>query len=216
MRVKARAPQPAVTAPRPDSAPVQRKQPPRDPYAVIDALYQEITAPRAELAQLIVDPRPERAHPLLTQEVRALRQRAHMMGAAPVSGEVRGNGVAISELSTPAHGLPPVRDTLAEGLPAQAPGLRKPRRSRPPSTAALHAMVRAGFVIGRGFNGREVLELKALMQRRNINVSDGPLFDDLTHDQLLRFQHKHGIAPSGLINADTLAALEGRRPSQTA
>ena len=33
---------------------------------------------------------------------------------------------------------------------------------------------------------------------------------DLTHDQLARFQAKQGISPSGLITAETLAALEGR------
>ncbi|MBN2360226.1 MAG: peptidoglycan-binding protein [Deltaproteobacteria bacterium] len=200
-----------------------------------DLLYQEITAPRADMSALIIDPRPERAHPLLRQEVEAMRLRAKLRERTPVD--------------TPQTRSRAERDTQPGAAPPPPPGLRQRRpdrngiagrnrldggtvvertdkdlpgaptstmsgrRATPPSTAALHSAVRGNRLIGRGYQGREVIELQTLLRRRGFNVSVSGTFDADTESAVRVVQRRAGLPASGLFDTMTMAALEGRLTS---
>ena len=232
MRVSSARPigstQRAQPAERPERAPEARPARRIDP----DLLYREITAPHADMSALIVDPRPDRVHPLLRQEVEAMRLRAKLREPAPVEQPRR---------------RPPVEhDTLPEASPAPPPALRQretrrasraepnrpaggtvvertdrqlpgaptsslgARRATPPSTAALHSAVRGNRLIGRGYQGREVIELQTLLRRRGFNVAVNGAYDAATEAAVRVVQRRAGLAASGTFDTVTMAALEGR------
>jgi len=209
----------------------------RAPRIDPDLLYREITAPRADMSALIVDPRPERAHPLLRQEVEAMRVQAKLRERTPVDTRPARPWVEHDTLPEENPQLPPgLRQPLPEragssgkvqrdngtvvertdrALPAAPSSTRNDRRTTLPSTAALHSAVRGNHLIGRGYKGREVIELQTLLRRRGFNVTTSGTYDADTESAVRAVQRRAGLAASGLFDTRTMAALEGRLPTTT-
>lgn len=177
------------------------------------------------MSQLIVDPRPERAHPLLQAEVQALRVQANCFrnGSEPVANSHRRGRTEPDTIPERLDEVPPgVRERLAKKRRGQKkasvqnqassknPRWAKSTRKRIPSTAALHAMVRAGYVVGQGYRGKEASELQTLLNRRGLQTEVTGIFDSQTERSLRSLQRQNGLDATGVLDAQSLAALEGR------
>lgn len=216
---------------RAERAAENRRQPRIDP----DTLYREITAPHADMSALIVDPRPEHVHPLLRQEVEAMRVQAKLRERTPNDARPARSQLEHDTLPEASPQLPPAlrqvrppraassgkvqldNGTVVErtdrALPAAPTSTRNDRRTTPPSTAALHSAVRGNHLIGRGYKGREVIELQTLLKRRGFNVATSGSYDADTESAVRVVQRRAGLPASGVFDLRTMAALEGRLTS---
>jgi peptidoglycan hydrolase-like protein with peptidoglycan-binding domain len=109
--------------------------------------------------------------------------------------------------TTATQGASRVRSAAAEQLAV----------SRVSGPTRLETLVKNGGTLQQGARGPEVLDLQRFLGMKRVNQDSD--FGPQTRQALETFQRQHGVAPDGVVGADTLAALKkagSAKPGQAA
>lgn len=148
-----------------------------------------------------------------TQPMALAAQQAPRSAPAAASPQAR----AIAEPTPTTREAKTVIERFPNKLPGQPSSRRRSTASQPSTrsaartlgsnTRALQGMLQNGFVMTKGFRGREVAELQTLLRRRGFRVRSNGLFDASTESAVRALQRRCGQPPTGIVDLQVLTEL---------